>query len=311
MLPKTKKFTVAVIVLVVLLGVALSVEFSQKNSTGSAYTKEGAFFDRQREFRVPLNEEDAPLHMPEYPIDVSDIASKRVIGGVVPHHLLASDFLAEFFQLTAAQSNSPKIILLLSPNHFESGAANIQTADLLWHTPYGSIQTDPDVLAQLLQVTNAEITPQSFEAEHGVYNILPYIAHFLPEAKVVPIILRYKTSSEEIAALVSFLKPLVEKGEVFVVGSVDFSHYLSKTESDRKDAETLQAMKSHDLSRIARFQSDHLDSPATILTLLQLANETGANDIRILRHDNSADGTRGSHDSTTGHFSFFLTGKNK
>lgn len=307
----SNKFTIAVAILFVVSGLLFFLDFSQHHFSRDTSRARRLEDGSRTVFQVPLSKEEVPLDLPRDEIEMTDISTRQIIGGVVPHHLLASDFLSEFFSLLSHRSNRPKTIVLLSPNHFEVGERNVQTVDVLWRTPYGDVETDIDVLRALRAVTNEEDAIQSFEKEHGIYNIVPYIAHFLPETKIVPVILRYRTTSEEIGALVKFLKPLVDREEVFVIGSVDFSHYLSKSESDRKDIETLRAMKGYDLSRIARFGSDHLDSPATILTLLQLAHETGSGEIRVLRHDNSADDTRGSHDSTTSHFSFFLVGPSK
>jgi AmmeMemoRadiSam system protein B len=299
------KFTVATTLLLGGFVVALFSGLLEKDEPVGGTGDEG--ISSVEVFRVSLFAEDVPLRQPESITDTSGLVSRRITGGVVPHHLLASELLAEFFRLLGERAQQPRTIILLAPNHFEVGSANVQTVEFLWETPYGQVATDSEIFRRLLETTNATPTPESFRNEHGIYNILPYIAHFLPSTKVVPVILRYGTSAREIGDLVDFLKPLVETGEVLVVGSVDFSHYLPKEESDKKDAETLRAMQHQDLSRIADFQSDHLDSPATILTLLQLGQEADAREIRVLRHDNSADQARGSHDSTTGHFSFFLT----
>ena len=305
MLPRADRFTIAAMLL---LGIFAAVLFTQL--IGEHAPADGAQ-DQVTEtavvFQVPLTEEDVPLRLPENVIDTSDLSSKRIIGGVVPHHLLASEFLAEFFQILADRPKQPKTIILLSPNHFETGLANIQTAAFLWETPYGRVATDTEMLDHLLDATTAELAPGSFSKEHGIYNIVPYIVHFLPSTKIVPVILRYHTSAKEIDELIAFLKPMIETEDVMVVGSVDFSHYLSKEESDRKDQETLRAMQNYDLSRIADFQSDNMDSPATILTLLQLGKKVNVKEIRVLRHDNSADDARGNYESTTSHYSLFLT----
>ncbi|MFZ1627096.1 MAG: AmmeMemoRadiSam system protein B [Candidatus Moraniibacteriota bacterium] len=306
---KVDRFTVAATLLLSAFAILLSVELIHKDAPVD-WAEDQGMVDVEV-FRVPLTEEDVPLRQPENAIDTSDLVSRRIVGGVVPHHLLASEFLAEFFQLLAERPKLPKTIILLSPNHFEVGSSNLQTVEFLWETPYGQVATDHNTLQDLIDATAAEIVPESFKNEHGIYSILPYVAHFLLSVRIVPVIFRYNTSAEEIGELVDFLKPLVESGDTIVIGSVDFSHYLTKAESDNKDAETLRAIQNFDLSRIADFQSDHLDSPATILTLLQLGRETGIKDIHVLRHDNSADNARGNHDSTTGHFSFFFTGLNE
>ncbi len=302
---RANRFTVAATLALCIAAAVFIVELIDRHASSRQST--GRETNTAEVFQVPLTEEEAALRQPRNAIDVSDLASRRIIGGVVPHHLLASEFLAEFFQLIANRSKQPKTIILISPNHFEVGEANIQTAEFLWETPYGQVSTETETLDGLLTMTDAVLTPESFGSEHGIYNILPYIAHFLPSTKVVPIVLRYNTSAQEIDDLVTFLRPLVESGQVLVVGSVDFSHYLPKDESDKKDVETLRAMQNFDLSQIANFQSDHMDSPATILTLLQLGQKVSAKEIRVLRHDNSADDVRGNYDSTTGHYSFFLT----
>lgn len=299
------RLTIATTLILGIFAVVLFVELIDRGT--SSHQSMGREAITAEIFRVPLTEEDAPLRQPENTIDTSDLASRRIIGGVVPHHLLASEFLVEFFRLLADRQKPPKTIILLSPNHFEVGVVNVQAVEFLWETPYGQVLTDSRLLQRLIDTTDAELAPESFKDEHGIYSILPYVAHFLPSAKVVPVILRHNTSAEEIARLVEFLVPLAEGGETVVVGSVDFSHYLPKSDSDKKDVETLRAIQNFDLSRIANFQSDHLDSPATILTLLQLGKIVDAKEIRVLRHDNSADSARGNYESTTGHYSFFLT----
>ncbi len=299
------RFTIAMTLLLGVIVVVLFVELIDKRTP--RHWPSGREAAVSETFHVPLIEEDVPLRLPENAIDTSGLPAKRIIGGVVPHHLLASESLAEFFLILADRPKQPKTIVLLSPNHAEAGAANVQTVEFLWDTPYGEVSTDSTMLQSLINATDVKPAPESFKNEHGIYSVLPYIAHFLPSTQVVPIILRYDTSPAEIAHLVEFLAPLVGDGEVMVVGSVDFSHYLSKTDADKKDTETLEAMQNFDLSQIAHFQSDHLDSPAAILILLQLARATNTQNIRVLRHDNSADGTRGNYDSTTGHFSLLFT----
>ncbi|MBP6929642.1 MAG: AmmeMemoRadiSam system protein B [Candidatus Moranbacteria bacterium] len=255
-------------------------------------------------FVVPLKPEETSMTFDQR--KNVDIAVDQIIGGVVPHHLIAGDFLAEFFTLLQKRSVPPEVILLLAPNHFESGVADIQTANFVWQTAFGDVETDENVLA-IVQKGGAVIQPDTFGQEHGIYNILPYIAHFLPGAKIVPIVFRQEVSTDQIESFVASMTPLVQEKKVVVVSSVDFSHYLSKEEAEGKDQETLAAIKKFDLTQIAQYESDHLDSPSALITLLRIGQVLESTKINVLEHGNSADAIRGRNQSTTSHFTFFLS----
>jgi len=254
-------------------------------------------------FQVPLQKEETPFDLPSDGMATETFTG--ALGGVVPHHLVASSFLAEFFTLLKNREPVPGTILLLAPNHGELGESNIQTADFLWKTAFGEVATDQSLL-RMVEKAGVAIVPQSFENEHGIYSILPYIAHFLPDTKIVPVIFKYQTSSREIEAFSQAVTREMAQRNIFIVSSVDFSHYLPQGEAERKDEETIAAIKNFDASRIARFGSDHLDSPASILILLRIGQILDTTGITVLRHGNSAENIRSRNSSTTSHFTFFL-----
>lgn len=263
---------------------------------------------------APMSSVDSvkvPLTKEETPMEVSGTISETVtlstaIGGVVPHHLVASSMLADFFSLLSRRDARPATILLLAPNHFEVGEATIQTTSVVWETAFGMVEPDPELLHDVKE-GGAEIRPETFIEEHGIYNVLPYIAHFLPGVKVVPVVFRYSMTTHERERFVASILPRIRTGEVFVVSSIDFSHYLPRAEAEKKDRETLNTLQDFDLSEIARFGSDHLDSPGAMLSLLRIGQELQATNLTVLRHDNSADTIRGRNSSTTSHFTLFLS----
>lgn len=255
-------------------------------------------------FQVPLAKEDTPFDVPN---DLERLPSfDNAIGGVVPHHLIASNFLAEFFEQLGKRQSVPQTIVLLAPNHFEVSEEHLQSANFIWKTTEGEVETDFIVLEKLKR-GGAVIHEDTFQREHGIYNIIPYMAHFLPGTKVVPILFKHDTTALEIDQLVESIQEDVQGGRVFIISSVDFSHYLPRQESQRKDVETIEAIRKYDMSRIASFGSDHLDSPAAIMTLLQFGQKNDATNIQVLRHGNSADAIRSRSDSTTSHFTLLLS----
>lgn len=42
----------------------------------------------------------------------------KLTAGMVPHHLVASDMIAGFFQMAGAQESPPQRVLIVSPSHF-------------------------------------------------------------------------------------------------------------------------------------------------------------------------------------------------
>jgi len=64
----------------------------------------------------------------------------RIVGGIVPHHLFVSDFIADFFQRLSAQN--PKRLIILGPNHYESGDYLALSSLYNWQTNDGVIKVD-------------------------------------------------------------------------------------------------------------------------------------------------------------------------
>jgi len=62
-----------------------------------------------------------------------DLSNKNVVAGIIPHHLLAADLLAEFFY--NLQVKNYETIILIGHNHFNSGNSDIITSNYNWQTP--------------------------------------------------------------------------------------------------------------------------------------------------------------------------------
>jgi len=92
-----------------------------------------------------------------------------------------------------------------------------------------------------------------------------------------------KKEAEQIAQCLS---NYVDKGAV-VIASVDFSHYLSREKAEQKDQETIKAMKERDFDKLLSFGNDHLDSPASLVTLFFTMERQGITEFEILAHTNS------------------------
>jgi AmmeMemoRadiSam system protein B len=123
-------------------------------------------------------------------------------------------------------------------------------------------------------------------AEHSMGNIMPFIKYYLPETKVVPLVLHNDITLDEASKLGEQLANLM-KPDTVILASVDFSHYLTGEEAAKKDEETLLALNNKNLGRIFSMNDDYLDSPPSIGVLFQAMNQLGTNNFKVLDHTNS------------------------
>ena len=93
----------------------------------------------------------------------------RISGIVVPHHdLVKKQRQALFVEMAERFSimGKPKTVILISPNHFNAGRANVQTNSQIWDTFDGEILPQTDVIDALIASKAANNEPKSFNNEH-------------------------------------------------------------------------------------------------------------------------------------------------
>lgn len=210
---------------------------------------------------------------------------KPISGGVIPHHTVAGKYIADFFRRLAKQH--PKTIILVGPNHLEKGEYPVLTSLNGWETPSGIVQPDQVLLKKLLDERVTIIDTPVVSEDQAIAAVMPYLHHYMPETRVVPLLLSNYVGEKEIHNLAIALQRNATN-EVVYVASVDFSHYLLPEEAEKKDRETLNLLREGDYKRILPLTSDHMDSPASVVLLMQLMEERDTTKMEILFHSNSA-----------------------
>ncbi|MCR4441471.1 MAG: AmmeMemoRadiSam system protein B [Peptococcaceae bacterium] len=224
-------------------------------------------------------------------------------GGVVPHHLLAGRLTARFMEALALQH--PGVVIVAGPNHRNLGARVI-TGFYDWETPEGIVRTDSRVVKTLLEKGAAVRDEGTLSGEHSVGSVIPFIGHYLPEARVVPLILHRDVSLKEIDFLLAAVQPYLDEGAV-LVASVDFSHYLTRQAAEYKDEITLKAMRDFDYNKLYSMGNDHLDSPACLALVLRDAEKRGNRQFQILDHTNSGILLKNDLIPTTSYFTLLFS----
>ena len=221
-------------------------------------------------------------------------------SGIVPHHLLAGRMIAGFFKVLAA--DPPKLVVVLAPNHKRSGMTDLHTSALNWETPFGVLEADSSAAVSLAKTLKAAESRSIMEEEYSISGLVPYIKHYLPEAKILPVLLHGGYGKENSERLGSFLAENLKGKKAVILASVDFSHYLPVDRADRMDEVTLQALENMDAEKISHMGNDNLDSPPSIIALLTAMESMQAKDFKLLGHNNSSRITGSGADYTTSYF---------
>jgi len=202
---------------------------------------------------------------------------------LVPHHLLASPLIAE--GIKRASGRPIDTVVIIGPNHEELGPS-VMTTDATWETPVGSALANQRLVNQLAASQLASSNAEGFRYEHSIGAIMPFVKHYIPDAQVLPIILRHDTG-DEVAKLAQWLDVNLPPDSL-IVYSVDFSHYLNEFAADDRDAETEHVLRSGDIGKLLQLGHEHVDSPATLAMALEMSRWHNSR-MEIVKRANSND----------------------
>ncbi|MCD4761466.1 AmmeMemoRadiSam system protein B [bacterium] len=225
-------------------------------------------------------------------------ANSDIPAIVVPHHLVPSEYIARM--LKRASGRQVDQVVIIGPNHNNIGVASIASVKASWQTPFGAVDTHVSLADDLLFTLGIKENFEAFDNEHAVGAIVPFVKYYLPQAKVVPVLLSSYAETSDAEKLAKWLNNNLPDNSL-IIFSIDFSHYLSKEEADRKDIITRELIWDRDINRIMGLNNDYVDSPASLITGLMYANYNNLK-INIEKQGNSFDFLLPKPSETTSYF---------
>lgn len=222
-----------------------------------------------------------------------------IIGGIVPHHLLPSFIIADFYSRIGQQN--PKTIIIIGPNHEEKGSGKVLTSELGWNTPFGIVQPDINIAQELVADNLAKIDESVLPSDHAVAGSMPFIKYYSPNTKVVPILLSNFMSINEDKILADKLTKYLNKDTV-IVAAVDFSHYQTSDIAVKNNQRTLNYIENYNFEGINSLNNAYVDSPSSILVFLMSTKSKNAMP-DVLYNTNSGEITGNKNGSVTSYFS--------
>ncbi len=181
--------------------------------------------------------------------------------------------------------------VILSPNHTGSGARFALSTEP-WRTPLGETGIDQDFESVLLKKTALlKKDADAHSREHSIEVQLPFIQRISPQAKIVPITVKFSDLSESRELAEAIASALVETGRsAVIIASSDMTHYETRESAARKDHMAIQRMLDIDPEGLLR-TVEKMDIsmcgyiPAAIMLLS--AKKLGAKKTELVRYTDS------------------------
>jgi len=184
---------------------------------------------------------------------VENRSKQRVIAGIVSHHFLAKNLIADFF--TGIDPINVETVYVVGPDHFSKlsrDTSQAVTSLLSWQTPYGILEAKQVEIPKYVLDGQLSINDHVFKNEHAIYTLVPFIKRSLPNAKIVPIVLATNLSDEDAYDLG---QKLDSENAILVVSS-DFAHQVSVEEAKSLDEKSLIALNPPTLDTLDQITND-------------------------------------------------------
>lgn len=197
-------------------------------------------------------------------------ATEQVYGGIVSHHFYMEEEISKLF--LQLRNQSPSVVVIVGPNHFNAGNSDIQTSTAPYVTPFGQLDPDLPLISRLVADGAASHEEFAFEREHSIAALVSFTKKVFPHTKLLPIIIRRNTSPARTEQLSVELEKILPK-DALVLASVDFSHHLDRFAADFHDSQSVPALLSADFNRIRNVE---VDSPQSLEVLMRYLQSRGA-----------------------------------
>jgi len=190
-------------------------------------------------------------------------------GITLPHHKLAEKLILESFERLKNENFS--YVVILGPNHFEPEINSVVTAKSIPEYSF-----DNEVIQKYLQkYPDIVVSGELINKEHSITLHLPYIQNYLPNAKMLPLMISPYASKNDLYDKVNYLTSITPSDTLFIA-SVDFAHDVMQDTALKNNEESIAAISSFDYQTILDFGDDHMDSPLSISMLLKSMQKEGS-----------------------------------
>ncbi len=217
---------------------------------------------------------------------------------IVPHAgYIYSGFTANFAHRLLANSKAKRVIVIGPSHHVYIDGLSGSTQNS-YESPCGDLEIDTLYLEKIKKSFPIEFLAKAHSVEHSTETQMPFIKHYLPNAKIIEFIYG-KADYRKIAKLITEL--LKDRDNVVVI-STDLSHFYTLENAKKLDNICLNGILKKDISMLDK--GCEACGIIGIKAMLEVAKDFNM-DINLLDYRTSADAS-GDESSVVGYLSAYL-----
>ena len=233
----------------------------------------------------------------------------NIFGLIVPHAgYIYSGHVAASSYRQIKDGDYDTVILIGSSHKAMFPGASVGDFNS-YSTPLGFMPVDREIVSALLREnTIFHFYPKVHKPEHSLEVQIPFLQTVLKDVRIVTI-LTGEFSLEISARIAQILLKVTQGKKVLFVASTDLSHYHGYDQAVKLDRKAIDAILSRDPSRFfhsVQNRECELCGSGAVLTLMTLAREAGAKEIRLLKYANSGDVPAGDKKRVVGYASMMV-----
>ncbi len=219
-----------------LLSLVMSLGFPQTRRPNVA----GAFY--------PLNEKELKNQIQEF-LQSANLPSLKgdVKALIAPHAGYVFSGRVAGYSFKTIENKEYNTVLILGPSHYVYFEGISVYPQGVFETPLGKVEVDSEISQKILkEFKKAKVLPEAFLREHSVEVEIPFLQVVLRKGfKIVPVVVGELTYTD-LLDLSKIIKDILEKENVLLVISSDFSHYHPSQEAEIMDSQAIELIKKLD-----------------------------------------------------------------
>jgi hypothetical protein len=217
---------------------------------------------------------------------------------VVPHAGLMYSGPVAAHAFAAARSWDYAAIVMVGPSHFVPFRGVSVWTEGAWESPFGEIAVDAALAAAIRSRSDEFVDVAAAHGrEHSLEMQLPFVAHLLPGAAIVPLVMGHQTRNTAFAAGDAIARAISERETggsrpVLLLASSDLSHYEEASVAASLDAVVMAHVAALDpdgLMDTLEREPAHACGGGPIVAVLRAAQQLGATQSRVLQYADSGD----------------------
>jgi len=213
-------------------------------------------------------------------------------------------------------------VVVIGPSHHLAFPGLALSTAAFWDTPLGAVPIDRAACEALTRANpQAKGLDAAHMPEHSVEVQVPFLQSVLQDFKLVPLVMS-DDSQSNCSAVAKALAALARGRSALLIASSDMSHYPGYEDAVRVDKQTLTAIASFDVAKVAAASRSQLTAgipnletclcgEGPVEAVMMAARLLGADQVQVLHYANSGDIPGGDRNRVVGYGAIAITRRAK